>query len=55
MIDQLQPDGRYAPVAASQFLPVTAAEIQRRLVYEDYTNELEFERRLTDWARGLSR
>jgi hypothetical protein len=51
----LQPDGRYKPVTASQFLPVTAAEIQRWLVHEEYTNELEFERRLTDWARGLSR
>jgi Uma2 family endonuclease len=55
VIDQLQPDGCYTPVAASQFLPVNVAEIQRWLVHEDYTDELEFERRLTDWARGLSR
>lgn len=46
---------KYAPVEASQFLPVTAAEILRWLVHEDSSDELDYERRLTEWARGLKR
>jgi Uma2 family endonuclease len=55
VIEQLGPDGRYSPVDSSRFLPVTATDIFRWIVHEDSSDELEFERRVTEWARELSR
>ena len=55
VIEQLGPDGSYSPVKSSRFLPVTAADILRWIVHEDSSDELEFERRVTEWARELSR
>ena len=55
VIEHLGPDGKYFPVESSQFLPVTAADILRWLVQEDSSDELEYERRLAEWARGLRR
>ena len=55
VIEHLQEDGSYAPVESSRFLPIRAEDIQRWLVEEDSTNELAWERRLEEWARGLSR
>jgi hypothetical protein len=34
---------------------VSAQEIARRLVDEDSSDELAWERRLDEWARGLAR
>jgi len=53
VIEHFGPDGKYMPVDSSQFLPVTAADILRWLVHEDSSDELEYERRLAEWARGL--
>ena len=53
VIEQLGPDGIYFPVESSRFLPVTAADILRWIVHEDSSDELEFERRVTEWAREL--
>jgi Uma2 family endonuclease len=55
VIEQLGPDGSYSPVDYSRFLPVTANDILRWIIYEDSTDELEFERRVTEWARELRR
>jgi Uma2 family endonuclease len=54
-IEQLQEDGSYAPVESSRFLPLRAKEIRRWLVNEDSGDELAWERRLEEWARGLVR
>jgi hypothetical protein len=54
-IEQLGPDGSYSPVDSSRFLPVTAKDILRWIVHEDSSDELEFERRVTEWARELRR
>jgi Uma2 family endonuclease len=53
VIEQLGPDGSYSPVDSSRFLPVTAKDILRWIVHEDSSDELEFERRVTEWAREL--
>jgi Uma2 family endonuclease len=55
VIEQLGPDGSYSPVDYSRFLPVTANDILRWIIHEDSTDELEFERRVTEWARELRR
>jgi Uma2 family endonuclease len=54
-IEQLQPDGSYAPAQTSRFLPVRAEEILRWLLDEDATLGLVWERRLRQWARRLRR
>ncbi len=54
-IEQLQPDGSYAPAQTSRFLPVRAEEILRWLFDEDASLELPWERRLRQWARRLRR
>jgi Uma2 family endonuclease len=54
-IEQLQPDGSYAPAQTSRFLPVRAEEILRWLVDEDATLGLPWQRRLRQWARRLRR
>jgi Uma2 family endonuclease len=55
VIEHLQEDGSYAPVESSLFLPIRGADIRRWLVEEDSTDELGWERRLEEWARGLAR
>jgi Uma2 family endonuclease len=54
-IEQLQPDGSYAPAQTSRFLPVRAEEILRWLLDEDATLGLPWERRLRQWTRRLRR
>jgi Uma2 family endonuclease len=54
-IEQLQPDGSYAPAQTSRFLPVRAEEILRWILDEDATLGLPWERRLRQWARRLRR
>jgi Uma2 family endonuclease len=54
VIEQLQPDGTYAPAESSRFLAITAADILRWLVDEDVDRPLVWERRLLDWALGLA-
>ncbi len=53
-IELLREDGSYAPVESSRFLPIRAEDVRRWLVDEDSTNELVWERRLAEWAGGLS-
>ena len=53
VIEQLQPDGSYAPAAASRFLHVSAEEIHRWLTAEDVAREDAWYRRLNQWAMGL--
>jgi len=55
VIEQLQEDGSYASAESSRFLPLRAEEIRRWLVDEDSGDELAWERRLAEWARGLGR
>jgi Uma2 family endonuclease len=53
-IEHLQADGSYALVESSRFLPLRAEDILHWLVEEDSTDELAWERRLVEWARGLA-
>jgi len=55
VIEHLQADGTYAPAESSRFLAINAADVRRWLVDEDATRSLDWERRLMDWARGLTR
>jgi Uma2 family endonuclease len=54
-IEHLQEDGSYASVESSRFLPLRAQDVLHWLVEEDSTDELAWERRLTEWAMGLGR
>jgi Uma2 family endonuclease len=53
-IEVLREDGSYAPVESSRLLPIRAEDVRRWLVDEDSTFELVWERRLAEWAGGLS-
>ncbi len=55
VIEHLQADGTYAPAESSRFLAISAADVRRWLVDEDATHSLAWERRLINWARGLTR
>ncbi len=55
VIEHLQPDGSYAPVQASRFLPLTADEIHELLTAEDIAREEDWYRRLNEWAMGRYR
>jgi Uma2 family endonuclease len=55
VIEHLREDGSYASAESSRFLPLRAEEIRRWLVDEDSGDELAWERRLGEWARGLGR
>ena len=55
VIEHLQEDGTYASAESSRFLPIRAEDVRHWLVDEDTTNELAWERRLAEWARGLAR
>jgi len=54
VIEHLQAEGNYAPAESSRFIAISAADIRRWLVDEDATRSLAWERRLIDWARGLT-
>ena len=54
VIEQLQPDGTYAPAEISRFLPISPADLRRWLVEEDSSQRLAWERRLNQWAMGLA-
>ena len=55
VIEQLQDDGSYAPVKTSRFLPLRPEDLLRWLTREDYSDELDWERRLDQWAKRLRR
>jgi Uma2 family endonuclease len=55
VIEHLQAEGTYAPAESSRFLDISAADVRRWLVDEDATRSLAWERRLLEWARGLTR
>jgi hypothetical protein len=55
VIEHLQADGSYAPAEMSRFLPLSASDILRWLVTEDSSDELDWERRLDEWAHQLRR
>ena len=52
-IEQLQPDGTYAEVPTSRFLPVSGEDVCRWLLDDDATVESVWRRRLRQWAEGL--
>ena len=53
IIEQLQPDGSYAPAEASRFLPIRPDEVIGWLYAEDVGQEDAWYRRLNQWAMGL--
>jgi hypothetical protein len=55
IIEHLQADGSYAPVEASRFLRIRAVDILGWLTAEDSSRESSWNRRLNQWAMGLSR
>ena len=54
VIEHLQEDGTYLAREASIFLPLLAKDVLRWLVEEDHSDELAWERRLDEWAVGLT-
>ncbi len=52
VIEVLGPDGSYKPVEFSRFLRVRTTEVVRWIVEEDFSDELEWESRLREWARN---
>lgn len=52
-IEHLQPDGSYAPAAASRFLGIGAEDIEGWLTAEDVAREDAWYRRLNQWAMAL--
>lgn len=55
IIEHLQPDGSYAPVAVSGFLGIGAEEIHGWLTAEDIGQQDAWYCRLQRWAMGLGR
>jgi Uma2 family endonuclease len=55
VIDQLQPDGSYAPAEASRFLPIRPDEVIGWLYAEDVGQHDAWYRRLNQWAMGPGR
>jgi Uma2 family endonuclease len=53
VIEQLGPDGKYAAVDRSRFVPVTPSDILPWLTAED-AGELEWKERMAEWAAGLA-
>ena len=53
IIEQLHPDGSYAPVDASRFLLVRPEDILRWLKEAATERQASWNRRLTQWAMGL--
>ncbi len=54
VIEQLKPNGKYAVAERSRWIPVRASDIRRWLVEEDSSNDVEWKRRLAEWAKGLA-
>jgi hypothetical protein len=54
-IDQLQPDGSYAPSESSRFLPIRAEVVTRWLTAEAPSNRVNWQRRVLQWAQELAR
>jgi hypothetical protein len=50
-IEQLGPDGTYAPVPHSGFLPVRAEDVTRWVFSEDSSSLVAWEGRLRQWVR----
>jgi Uma2 family endonuclease len=50
-IEQLGPDGTYAPVPHSRFLPVRAEDVTRWVFSEDSSSLVAWEGRLRQWVR----
>jgi len=55
VIEHLGPQGNYVPAESSRFMPLKPADVLRWLLEEESSDELDFERRLAEWARGLRR
>jgi Uma2 family endonuclease len=51
-IEQLGPEGTYAPVPRSRFLPVRAADVTRWIFSEDSSSLVAWEERLRQWVRN---
>ena len=49
--EQLQPDGKYAPVLMSRFLHVTPEEVERWVLREGARGGVTWKQRLREWAR----
>jgi hypothetical protein len=54
VIEEPEPDGQYAAVKRSRWLPVRPEDIRSWLVKEDAFDDVEWKRRLTEWAKGLA-
>ena len=52
IIERLGDDGAYHPVESSVFLPVSAEEVERWVLTEDYRDGSAWARRLRAWARA---
>jgi Uma2 family endonuclease len=52
IIERLADDGAYHPVEATAFLPVTAEEVGRWVLDEDFRDGSAWARRLRTWARA---
>jgi Uma2 family endonuclease len=50
VIEKLQPDGTYAAVESSCFLPIRAEEIRRWVVDEDTSNKTAWARKVRQWV-----
>jgi Uma2 family endonuclease len=53
VFEQLQSDGKYAAVERSRWLPVRPEDVRRWLIEEDSSDDVEWRRKLTEWAKGL--
>jgi Uma2 family endonuclease len=51
-IEHLGPDGTYAPVPRSRFLPVRSEDAARWVIIEDSESVVRWEERLRDWVRN---
>jgi hypothetical protein len=50
-IEQLDANGKYAPVPRSRFLPVRSEDVTRWIFREDSVGMLKWEDRLREWVR----
>jgi Uma2 family endonuclease len=51
---QLRANGKYSTVKRSRWLPVRPEDVRRWLVDEDHSDDVEWKRKLSDWATGLA-
>jgi len=54
VFEQLGPDGEYAVVKRSRWLPVRPEDVRRWLVEEDCSDDMDWRCRLAEWAKGLA-